>query len=78
MSGRPVLGVISGFFFGLFLGITLFLFGVLPLNSILLLILPVIGIVLGLVMAWWAPFGGSAPPPVTSPPITSEPEGSGD
>ncbi len=78
MSGRPVLGVVSGFFFGLFLGTTLFLFGVLPLDSILLLILPIVGIVLGLVMAWWAPFGGSEPPPVTSPPITSDPEGSAD
>ncbi|MDJ0791241.1 MAG: hypothetical protein QNJ71_05040 [Acidimicrobiia bacterium] len=58
MKGRPILGVISGFLFGLLLGVTLFLFGALPLNSPWLLVLPVLGIVLGLVMAAWAPFGG--------------------
>lgn len=58
MPGRPILGIISGFLFGLLLGVTLFLFGVLPLDSIWLLILPVLGIALGLVMAAWAPFGG--------------------
>lgn len=73
MKGRPILGAISGFFFGLLLGITLWMWGVVPLHSDLLLILPILGIVLGLVMAWWAPFGGgsSEPPPVTSPPVES-------
>ena len=57
MKGRPILGVISGFMFGLFLGPTLFMWGVIPLHSELMWILPLLGIVLGLVMAWWAPFG---------------------
>jgi predicted lipid-binding transport protein (Tim44 family) len=57
MKGRPFLGVFSGFFFGLFGGLTLFLFGVIPLDSHLLWILPIVGIVLGLIMAAWAPFG---------------------
>ncbi len=57
MKGRPILGVISGFMFGLFLGPTLFMWGVIPLHSNLIVILPIVGIVLGLVMAWWAPFG---------------------
>jgi hypothetical protein len=57
MKGRPILGVISGFMFGLFLGPTLFLWGVIPLHHDLIWILPILGIVLGLVMAWWAPFG---------------------
>jgi hypothetical protein len=57
MKGRPILGVISGFMFGLFLGPTLFLWGVIPLHSNLLVILPFVGIVLGLAMAWWAPLG---------------------
>ena len=71
MKGRPILGVISGFFFGLLLYVTLWLWGVIPLHSDLGLILPIAGIVLGLVMAWWAPFGGGSdePPPVTSPPV---------
>jgi hypothetical protein len=57
MKGHPILGTISGFFFGLFLGATLFMFGAIPLHSPLLWILPLVGIVLGLVMAAWAPFG---------------------
>jgi hypothetical protein len=57
MKGRPILGVISGFMFGLFLGPTLFLWGVIPLHSNLIVILPFVGIAIGIVMAWWAPFG---------------------
>lgn len=63
--GRPVLGAVSGFFFGLFLGITLLSFGVLPLNSSLLSILPLLGFVAGLALAFTAPIprrGESAPP----------------
>ncbi len=64
MKGRPVLGAISGFFFGLFLAITLQQFGVYPLTSLSVIGLPVVGILLGLAMAAWAPFrrggGGSA------------------
>ena len=73
MRGRPILGVISGFFFGLFLGISLWMWGVIPLHSDLLWILPILGIVFGLVMAWWAPFGRprDEPPAVTSPPPES-------
>jgi hypothetical protein len=54
---RPVLGAVSGFFFGLFLGTTLLLFGVLPLNSAWLTMLPVIWLVLGAAWGFWAPFG---------------------
>ena len=54
---RPVLGAVSGFFFGLFLGTTLLLFGVLPLNSPWLTLLPVIWLVLGAAWGFWAPFG---------------------
>jgi predicted lipid-binding transport protein (Tim44 family) len=73
MKGRPFLGVFSGFFFGLFGGLTLFLFGVIPLDSHLLWILPIVGIVLGLIMAAWAPFGSAAASqPVQAPenPVT--------
>ena len=57
MKGRPFLGVFSGFFFGLFGAATLFLFGAIPLDSHLVWILPIVGILLGLLMATWAPFG---------------------
>jgi len=83
MKGHPILGVTTGFLFGLFLGITLFLFGVIPLNSDWMWILPLLGILLGLIMAAWAPFGKSAAPtpappeptapPATIPPATDEP-----
>ncbi|MEN8112849.1 MAG: hypothetical protein ABFS21_00560 [Actinomycetota bacterium] len=75
MKGRPILGIISGFLFGLFLAVTLFLYGALPLASDWLWILPLLGILLGLVLAAWAPFGkGAAPPPAPAPaaePITA-------
>lgn len=76
MKGHPILGIISGFLFGLFLGIALFLYGVLPLNSSWLWILPLLGILLGLVMAAWAPFGKvpePAPTATTLPPASSPP-----
>ena len=57
--GRPVLGAISGFFFGLFLGITLLSFGILALDSFLLTLLPILGIVLGLALGFTGPLGRS-------------------
>jgi len=57
MSGRPVLGVVSGLFFGLFLAVMLQQFGVLPLDTLSVVGLPVVGIVLGLILAATAPFG---------------------
>ena len=57
MRGRPVRGVFAGFLFGLFLAVTLVLAGVLKLNSVVVSALPVAGILYGLLMAAWAPFG---------------------
>jgi uncharacterized membrane protein len=59
MRGRPVMGFFFGLLFGLFLAITLVLAGVLKLNSVLVLVIPVLGVVYGLVMAKAAPFGRS-------------------
>jgi hypothetical protein len=64
--GRPVLGGFAGFFFFLFVAIDLLAFGVIPSNSPLLTVLPVLGIALGIAWAYWAPLGGrtpQAPPP---------------
>lgn len=68
MRGRPVLGAISGFLFGLSAAVTLLLYGVVPSSSIWLVLSPFLGMVLGLLMAWWAPFGSSdhGPQPETS------------
>jgi hypothetical protein len=74
VKGHPILGGISGFLFGVFLYFSLWLFGAIPLHSDLGLILPIVGIVLGLLMAWWAPFGGGStepPPAVATPPAES-------
>ena len=57
MRGRPVLGVISGFLFGLCLAVTLVLAGVLALNSVVVTALPFVGLAYGLLMAKLAPFG---------------------
>ena len=76
MKGHPVLGSITGFFFGLFLAVSLFLYGVIPLSSAWVWILPLVGILLGLIMAAWAPFGKGpepAPPATTLPPASDTP-----
>ncbi len=74
MKGRPILGIIAGFMFGLFLGITLVLYGVIPLHSDLPWILPLVGIVLGLLFAAWAPFGNGAETSA-APPLDHSPGG---
>ena len=67
--GHPVVGAIAGFFFLLFLGVELLTFGVLALDSKLLVVLPILGLVLGIAFALWAPLGrrpapgGAVPPP---------------
>jgi hypothetical protein len=57
MKGRPVLGVISGLLFGLFLALTLQQFGIMPLTTLTLIGFPIVGIVIGLGLASVAPFG---------------------
>jgi hypothetical protein len=54
---RPVLGAFAGFFFGLFLGTTLLMFGIIPLQSAWMSILPALFIVLGAVWGYLAPLG---------------------
>ena len=80
MKGRPFLGVICGFFFGVFLSLLLLTTGVLATDSIVLAVLPFVFLVVGLVLAAAAPFKRSrldtapatttttAPPPVAPPP----------
>ena len=54
--GRPVLGAIAGLLFGLFVAFDLQQFGVRPLDNLSLFGLPIAGLVLGLVLAFTAPF----------------------
>ncbi|MEN8040952.1 MAG: hypothetical protein ABFR95_05560 [Actinomycetota bacterium] len=74
MNGRPFLGLVAGFLFGLFGGITLFMYGVIPLHSNLIWILPLLGLLLGLILAAWAPFEGT-PAPDAGPPTEMGPGG---
>jgi hypothetical protein len=56
--GRPVLGVLGGLLLGLGGAILIQQFGLWPLDALLLFGLPIIGILLGVVLARSAPFGG--------------------
>jgi hypothetical protein len=71
---RWVLGAFSGFFFGLFLGLTLLGFGVYALDSKWLVYLPVIFLVVGIAGALWGPLGArpAKPAPVAAPPDVSQ------
>ena len=62
--GRPILGVIAGIFLGLFVGIDLLVLGVVPLDSAVLTITPLVGLALGLALALAARFrrGDNATP----------------
>ena len=62
-KGKPVRGAIFGFLTFFFIGLDLLFLGVIPLNSALITILPIVGIVVGLVWAYVAPLKrrGSSP-----------------
>lgn len=60
MKGRPVLGAIAGLFLGIFVAIDLQQFGIRPLDNLSVIGLPLMGLVLGLVVAYFAPLGGSS------------------
>ena len=54
--GRPIIGGIAGFFFGLFLAVDLILFTVIKLKDITVVILPILGIVAGVLLGLFPPF----------------------
>jgi hypothetical protein len=58
-QGRPVLGAVNGFFLGLFIAADLLFFGVVRLDSVVITILPIIGIVVGIALGFWGPLGRS-------------------
>ncbi|MGE0600278.1 MAG: hypothetical protein AB7J35_14100 [Dehalococcoidia bacterium] len=53
--GRPVIGAIAGFFFGLFLAIDLLLMNAIPLDSAMIVVLPLAFLVVGIVAGLFAP-----------------------
>lgn len=56
-KGRPVLGGVMGLFFGLFVGLDLFVFGIVALDSVVITALPVAGLLAGVALGITAPFG---------------------
>jgi len=73
MKGRPVIGAIGGLLLGLFVAVDLQQFGVRPMDSFSLFGLPVIGLVIGLAFAAWAPFGRKKAPQAPAPSGPSAP-----
>jgi hypothetical protein len=72
-KGHPVRGAIFGFLSGVFLAIDIALVGAVQTDSVVLSILPVAGLVIGLLLGIWAPFGRApAPATVGAPPDVSE------
>ncbi len=57
MKGRPVLGAIFGFLFGVFLALTLQQWSIRPLDNLSVIGLPIAGLIIGLLLARWAPLG---------------------
>lgn len=55
MKGRPFLGAVSGLFFGLFLAVALFLWGIRPLEPLTVYGLPIVFLIIGIAGAAWAP-----------------------
>ena len=53
--GHTVIGAIAGFLFGSFVAADLFLFGVIPMDSIVFTLAPFVGLILGIVLGRWAP-----------------------
>ena len=62
MKGHALWGLFGGFFAGLFLAITLWIYAVIPFASNFMWILPLVGLVVGLALAAWAPFGSGPQP----------------
>lgn len=76
-AGRAVLAALLGLLFGTFLGLTLLLFGLVPLESLVLSLLPLLLLFGGIGWAIWAPLGGGAPtPPAPTTPAEPTPTAS--
>ncbi len=69
--GRPIMAAIFGFLAGFFGAVSLLAFGVIPLESIWVTILPIAGLVVAFSLAMWAPIGArDMPIRIPDPPST--------
>jgi hypothetical protein len=57
--GRPFLAALCGLFTGVFVALDLVFFGTIRLDNISVTILPILGLIAGVVLAMWAPLGRS-------------------
>ncbi len=71
--GRAIAGAVLGFLFLLFVGADLVLFGVVPLNSVVVTILPAVGLVFGAVLGGLAGGRSQAAHDQTQMPTPGEP-----
>ena len=71
--GRIIAAAVLGFLFLLFVGADLVLFGVVPLNSVVVTILPAVGLVLGGVLGGLAGNRGKPQQEQPQAPMSSEP-----
>ena len=55
MRGRPLLGAVAGFFFGVFVAYDLILFKVVVSDNPVVVILPVVFLLVGVGLGMWAP-----------------------
>lgn len=71
--GHPILGAVAGLGFGVFVAGDLVSFKIVRLDSIVLAVLPPAGLVLGIVLALWAPLGRGRLSPAGAPPAGEPP-----
>lgn len=57
MMVKRILGPIFGFLLGIFLAVDFIIFGVIAFDSVLVVVLPVVGLLLGGVLAFTSPLG---------------------
>ena len=65
--GRVVLSAFLALFLGFFIAADLVLFGVVPLNSVIVTIVPLAGFVIGALLGAMARKRQSVPPPMAQP-----------
>jgi hypothetical protein len=71
--GRPILGAFAGLLLGLFVAFDLIVFKAVASDSSVLAVLPIAGLILGIVLGLWAPLGRRRVAVVEGPPVDRAP-----
>lgn len=72
-KGHPIRGAIAGLFFGLFLSLDLLIFGMVALDSNILAILPLLGLIAGIALGMTAPMKRRSSPSAVAAPADAAP-----